>query len=146
MGDHSREEHASTVIADRLAIEPGDPVALTTAAIPPRPAERSSAAAHSRRPRSSSTPCALSSRNRSPIARSSTTTPQFYITPSGPFTNYVVSPNAQIDAVAAQRFLRQAVINLASHLSLTLPRIVAEASGERDPSPKAQTHRARGHL
>ena len=74
------------------------PVALTTAAIPPRPAERASAAAHNRRPRSSSTPCALNSRYRSAIARSSTTTKQFYITPAIPSQARSCALSAQIAA------------------------------------------------
>jgi len=47
------------------------PVARATAAIPPRPAERASAAAHNRRWRSLSSPAIA--RNRSPIATSSIT-------------------------------------------------------------------------
>ena len=40
----------------RSTVDSEIPVARTTAAIPPRPAARASAAAHNRRPRSSNTP------------------------------------------------------------------------------------------
>jgi hypothetical protein len=53
----------------RLIVEGAIPVARATAAVPPRPNELASAAAHNRNPRSSSSP--TSSRNRSPIAASS---------------------------------------------------------------------------
>ena len=54
------------------------PVALTTAAIPPRPCERASAAAHNRRPRSSSSSCTITPPlpDRAFVDHN----PQFYIT------------------------------------------------------------------
>ncbi len=59
----------------RLTVDSETPVARTTAAIPPRPAERASTATHNRRPRSSNTRRSRNARYRSAIPASSTTPP-----------------------------------------------------------------------
>jgi len=60
------------------------PVARTTAAIPPRPCDLASAAAHRRRDRSFNNPCINPYRSR--IALSSITHPDFYAHPPNPLT------------------------------------------------------------
>ena len=69
----------------RLTVLSEIPVARATAAIPPRPCDRASAAAHRRRDRSFNNPCINPYLSR--IAPSSITQPDFYATPPKPSNN-----------------------------------------------------------
>src|SRR5947209_12133960 len=66
------------------------PVARAVAVIPPRPAARASLAAHSRRCRSFNS--GAIDLNRSPIATSSTTPPQFYTDTTKPAELFIYDP------------------------------------------------------